>query len=116
MITYFTANYEDDICDNITELWERDWKKYFMERRNGTWTTFLQVSAKLHKVWDKKRNLKISETPKMIGKVETDTIKRERRKTLSMIAVIKVEVTTNITHINPQQTNLLKMIKAKDLY
>ena len=36
MITYFTANYEDDICDNITELWERDWKKYFMERRNGT--------------------------------------------------------------------------------
>ena len=116
MITYFTANYEDDICDNITELWERDWKRYFMERRNGTWTTFLQVSAKLHKVWDKKRNLKISETPKMIGKVETDTIKRERRKTLSMIAVIKVEVTTNITHINPQQTNLLKMIKTNDLY
>ena len=52
----------------------------------------------------------------MIGKVETDTIKRERRKTLSMIAVIKVEVTTNITHINPQQTNLLKMIKTNDLY
>ena len=36
MITYFTANYEDDICDNIIELWERDCKKYFMERRNGT--------------------------------------------------------------------------------
>ena len=72
--------------------------------------------CKVAQVWDKKRNLKISETPKMIGKVETDTIKRERRKTLSMIAVIKVEVTTNITHINPQQTNLLKMIKTNDLY
>ena len=78
MITYFTANYEDGICDNIIELWERDCKKYFMERRNGTWTSFLQDSAKLHKVWDEKRNLKISETPKMIGKVETDTINIER--------------------------------------
>ena len=38
-----------------------------------------------------------------IGKVETDTINRERRKT--MIIVVAVEVTTNITHINPQQTN-----------
>ena len=24
MITYFTANYENDICDNLIELWERD--------------------------------------------------------------------------------------------
>ena len=78
MITYFTANYEDGICDNIIELWERDCKKYFMERRSGTWTSFLQVSAKLHKVWDEKRNLKIPETPKMIGKIETDTINIER--------------------------------------
>ena len=72
-------------------------------------------SSNFHKN-DVRYNLRISETPKMIGKVETDTIKRERRKTLSMIAVIKVEVTTNITHINPQQTNLLKMIKTNDLY
>ena len=24
MITYFTANYDNDICDNLIELWERD--------------------------------------------------------------------------------------------
>ena len=27
MITYFTANDENDICDNLVELWERDCKK-----------------------------------------------------------------------------------------
>ena len=27
IITYFTANYENDICDNLIELWERDCKK-----------------------------------------------------------------------------------------
>ena len=27
MITYFTANHENDICDNLIELWERDCKK-----------------------------------------------------------------------------------------
>ena len=27
MITYFTANYENNICDNLIELWERDCKK-----------------------------------------------------------------------------------------
>ena len=43
----------------------------------------------------------------MIGKVKTGIINRERRKT--MMAVLAVEVTTNITHINPQQTNPLKM-------
>ena len=43
----------------------------------------------------------------MIGKVETSTINRERRKI--MITVLAVEVTTNIMHINPQQTNPLKM-------
>lgn len=40
----------------------------------------LQMSVMLHKVWEKKRNLKIAETPKMIGKVETGTINGERRK------------------------------------
>ena len=24
MITYFTANYDNDICGNLIELWERD--------------------------------------------------------------------------------------------
>ena len=81
MITYFTANYENDI------LWQLNW---IMGER-------FQVSAMLHKVWDKKRNIKIAETPKMIGKVGTGTINRERRKT--MIVVLEVEVTTNITHI-----------------
>ena len=27
MIRYFTANYENDICDNLIEVWERDCKK-----------------------------------------------------------------------------------------
>ena len=27
MITYFTANYENPICDKLIELWERDCKK-----------------------------------------------------------------------------------------
>ena len=67
----------------------------------------------LHKVWDKKRNLKIAETPEMIGKLETSTIYRERRK--AMIAVLEVEV-TNITHIKPQQTNALKMTKQNVLH
>ena len=47
--------------------------------------------------------------PKMIGKVETGTINKKRRKTMTV--VLEVEVTTNITHINPQQTNSLKMTK-----
>ena len=55
------------------------------------------------------RNLKIAETPKMIEKVETGTINRERRKT--MIAILEVEVATNITHINLQQKSPLKMTK-----
>ena len=27
MITYFTGNYENDICDNLIELWEKDYEK-----------------------------------------------------------------------------------------
>ena len=27
MIIYFTENYENNICDNLIELWERDCKK-----------------------------------------------------------------------------------------
>ena len=49
----------------------------------------------------------------MIGKVESSTIYRERRK--AMIAVLEVEV-TNITHIKPQQTNALKMTKENGLH
>ena len=49
----------------------------------------------------------------MIGKLETSTIYRERRK--AMIAVLEVEV-TNITHIKPQQTNALKMTKQNVLH
>ena len=37
----------------------------------------------------------------MTGKVETGTINGERRKT--MIAVLEVEVTATITHINSQE-------------
>ena len=47
----------------------------------------------------------------MIGKVETGTTNRERRKT--MITVLEVEVTTNITQVNLQQTNPIKMKKKE---
>ena len=95
----------------VERLQEKKGKsKYFMERRNGTWTTLLQVFQMLHKVWDKKRNLKTAETPKIIQKVETGTINRESRKII--IAVPKVEVTIKITHINSQ----LKMTKTNDAY
>ena len=50
----------------------------------------------------------------MIGKVETNTISRERRKTT--IAVLEVEVTTSITHINPKEANPLKIAKKNDLH
>ena len=33
-----------------------------------------------------------------------------------LVAVLAVEVTTNITHINPQQTNPLKMRKKSGLH
>ena len=42
--------------------------------------------------------------------------KFETRKEISMIAILEVEVTTNITHINPQQTNPLKMTKKNGLH
>ena len=74
----------------------------------------LQAFTMQHKVWDKKKNLKIAETPKMIGKVDTDTISRERRKTT--IAVLEVEVTTSITHINPKEANPLKIAKKNGLH
>ena len=73
-----------------------------------------QVSAMLHKVWDKKRYLKIAEPPEMIGKEEIGRVNRERRKT--MVTVLEVEVTTNITLINLQQTNPIKITKKDGLY
>ena len=57
MITYFTANYENDICDNLIELWERDCKKeeeksikVFHGKEEWYLKTLLQVFAMLHKV------------------------------------------------------------------
>ena len=73
-----------------------------------------QVSAMLHKVWDKKRNLKIAEPPEMTGKEEIGRVNRERRKT--MVTVLEVEVTTNITLINLHQTNPIKITKKNGLH
>ena len=45
----------------------------------------------------------------MFGKIETskiNRINRERKNTI--IFALAVEVTTNITHINPQQTKMTK--------
>ena len=50
----------------------------------------------------------------MTGKVETSTINRDIRKT--MAAILTVEVTTNITHINPQQIKPFKMTKKNGLH
>ena len=61
----------------------------------------------LDEVWEKQRNRMITVIPKTIGKVETDTINRERRKTM-----IAVQVKTYLTHINSQKTKpLLKVQK-----
>lgn len=48
----------------------------------------------------------ITEIPKTIGKVETDTINRERRKTM-----IAVQVKTYITQINSQKTKALLKVQ-----
>ena len=108
-ITYFTANYEKNICDNLLKLWDRDCNK-LKEKSNkifhGKEEWYLNNDSSGFR---KEKNLKIAETPKMIGKVKTGIINSERRKT--MIAVLAVEVTANVTHINPQQTNPLKMTK-----
>ena len=50
-----------------------------------------------------KKNPKIAETPKITGKVETSKINRERTNTITV--TLAADVTTNITHINRQQTN-----------
>ena len=110
MITCITANYENDICDNLIELWDRDCKKeeeksikIFHGREewylNNTSPGFRNAAQSLRQ--EKSQYSK-------------NSIHRERRKT--MIAVSEVEVTTNITHINPQQTNSLKMIKKNGLH
>ena len=46
MLSYVSANYKNNIYDNLIKLWERDCKKEeenqlksFMEKSNGTWTT-----------------------------------------------------------------------------
>ena len=65
----------------------------------------------LHKVWDKKGNLKIAETPKMIGKVETGTINRERRKTMTV--VLEVEVKTQHNSHKPSTNKPIKNDKKE---
>ena len=50
----------------------------------------------------------------MFGKIETSKISRiNRERKNTIIFALAVEVTTNITHINPQQT---KMTKKNDLH
>ena len=61
-----------------------------------------------------KKGKEIGETLKMIGKLRISTINIERRKTI--IVVLAVEVTTNKTHINPQQTNPSKMTRKNGLH
>ena len=121
MITYFTANYENDICDNLIELWERECKKEeekSIKTFHGKEEWYLNnASSGFHNAAQslrKEKKPQDSRNWKMIRKVETGTINRERRKT--MIAVLTVEVTTNITHINFHQRNPLKMTKKNGLH
>ena len=51
----------------------------------------------------KEKNHNIAETPKITGKVETSKINIQRRNTITV--ALAVDVTTNIAHINRQQTN-----------
>ena len=54
MITHFTTNYQNNIYDNLVELWQRDCKKeekILIKIFHGKEeTTLLQVSTMLHKV------------------------------------------------------------------
>ena len=118
MMTYFTANYENDICDNLIELWERDCKKekeksikIFHDKEERYLSN---ASSGFRNATQTLRKEKKSQDSKNSGKVETSTINREIRKT--MIAVLVVEVITNITHINSQQSKALKMTKKNGLH
>ena len=121
IITYFTANDENNICGNLIELWERDCKKaeersikifhgkeewYLKNASSG----FRNAAQSLRQ----EKKSQVSRTPKIIGKIKTGTINRESRKT--MITVLEVEVTTNITHVNLEQTNPIKMTKKNGLH
>ena len=111
MITCFTANYENDICENLFESWERDCKKEeekSMKKFHGREEWYLNNTSLGF------RNAAQSLRQEKKSQYSKNSISRERRKT--MIAVFEVEVTTNITHINPQQTNSLKMIKKNGLH
>ena len=121
MITYFTANYENDICDNLIELWEKDCKKeeeksikIFHGKEkwylNYASSDFRNAAQSLRK--EKKSQDSRNSENDWNGRNRYNH--RERRKI--MVAVPAVEVTTNRTHINPQQTNPLKMRKKSGLH
>lgn len=127
VVTYFTLNYENHICDNSIELWEKDYKKekqtikkIYHKTEEWCLTTFLQVSTILHKIWKlisplnipisytKFEKFKTAETPEIFWMVETILIYTERR---TIILAFAMKRTTNITWLNPQQTDHQKWEK-----
>ena len=48
--TYLKANYENDICNNLIEVWG-----IFMKKRKGTSTLLFQLSPMMHEAWEKKK-------------------------------------------------------------
>ena len=95
MITYFTANNENNICDNLIELQERDCKKE--EEKSikifhckEEWY-LNNASSGFHNARKSLRKGKKSQDSK--NSKNNFTINRERRKT--KIAILIVEVTTN---------------------
>ena len=88
-----------DIKEKSFKIFQRKQEWYL----NNAWSSFCNAGQSLRKVKTSHDN----RNPKTIGKVETDTINRERRKTM-----IAVQVKTYLTHINSQKTKpLLKVQK-----
>ena len=92
MITYFTGNYENDICDDLIELWEKDYEKEeekLIKIFHGKEEWYLNnASSGFRNAAKSLRQQKKSQdtrTSKMIGKVETGKINKERRKTMTIV-------------------------------
>ena len=92
MIIYFTINCENDICDNLIELWERDCnikKEKSIKIFHGKEEWYLNnASSGFRNAAKSLRQQKKSQdtrTSKMTGKVETGKINKERRKTMTIV-------------------------------
>ena len=125
MITYFTANYENDICGSLIELWERDCKneeeksiKIFHGKEdwylNNASSGFRNTAQSLRQ----ERKPQDSRTSKNFrkGRNRHNQQRKKKKKKKKKRTVLEVEVTTTITQINLQQTNPIKMTEKNGLH